>query len=83
MTFEKCYERRYKRREPTTSLLAPVPNLQANIDAVADEDVALRTVLHALALGMGSILKDIERVEIFPRRNITQRVGLPDHVRSR
>src|SRR5262249_10691105 len=47
--------------------------------AVDHEDMAGRTFFHALALRMAAVFEHAEVIEVFPCRNVAQRVGRTDH----
>jgi hypothetical protein len=49
--------------------------------AVDHEDMSGRTFFHALALGMAAAFEYAQMIEVFPRRNVAQRIGRPDHRR--
>src|SRR5215467_8879414 len=49
--------------------------------AVDHEDMAGRTFFHPLALGMAAAFEHAQVIEVFPRRNVAQRVGRTDHRR--
>ena len=51
--------------------------------AVDHQHRAGRAFLDRLALRMGAVLEDAERVEVLARRDVAQREGLADHVAER
>src|SRR5262245_2408700 len=53
----------------------------APVAAVGHENMSGRTFFHPLALGMAAVFEHAEMIEVFPRRNVAQRVGRTDHRR--
>src|SRR6516225_2033357 len=49
--------------------------------AVDHEDMAGRAFFHALALRMAAAFEHAQMIEVFPRRNVAQRIGRADHRR--
>ena len=60
--------------------MPPAEAARAILAAVHDEHMAGWTGLDRGALRMRRIAEDVELVQVFTRRDIAQREGLPDHI---